>query len=426
MDTSPDLGKKRGNPDEPEPASETKRDRISYEDVDLTKYIETRYVSKNKNLKRILAPLENGDWQNSLIGIIEPLIRSNQWREFDSFCETHKGADNFWDILQCLFYLNYFAVEKIDFDQMQKAMGIQQTRWSVDPANECYQELRKDYEPMTSGDIFDYFLKEIIGFTYFNELPEDCQNQIVREVCREAIPKRLYSTNTEIKNKIMSEIKSTLDNRIFYEFEYNENNANYDDGDLWEFGFKYLGIPQTYDLTSITCFHKPILIFGSLGPKTMVNFILKNNMRPFAAHLPGSTSNLTVFDTDHGSLVNNWRHDFAHQTTNKICNVRKTIDKTIDICKGDGELPGEDATSEDWLNNERFQTCLDTKRPNIYGPSKGYFSTVAKYTAESFLDSGDIFKKYQRKNYLLGGKKTKRRRNRKTRGKKQKRSRKHP
>ncbi len=29
MDTSPDLGKKRGKPDEPEPATEGKRDRIS-------------------------------------------------------------------------------------------------------------------------------------------------------------------------------------------------------------------------------------------------------------------------------------------------------------------------------------------------------------------------------------------------------------
>jgi hypothetical protein len=425
MDTSPDLGKKRGNPDEPEPAIEGKRDRISYEDVDLTKYIETRYVSKNKNLKRILAPLESGDLPDKFIEIIEPLIRSNDWRGFDSFCETHKGVDHFWDILQCLFYLNYFAAEKIDFDQMQKAMGIQQARWSFDPANECYQELRKynkKHGPPRFGKVFDYFLENIIRFTYFNDFDIDSQNRIVNEFLKNAIDLDLYY-DKDIKKKIKSEIKSALNNKIFYEFEYNESNAlllsESEFGEVWNFNHSYLGIPQTYDLTSVTCFHKPILIFGSIKPKTMVNFIIKHNMRPFAAHLPGSTSNLTVFDENLGSLVNNWRHDLAHQLDNQKCDVGETIKRANNICPSEGELPGEDASSEDWLNNERFQTCLDSKR-TIKMPGQ------SDYVAESFLDDGDIFKKYQRKNYLLGGKKTNRRRNRKTRGKKQKRSRKHP
>jgi len=176
MDT---LGKKRGNPEEPEPATEGKRDRISYEDVDLTKYIETRYVSKNKNLKRILAPLESGDLPDKSIEIIEPLIRSNDWRGFDGFCEAHQGVENFWDILQCLFYLRYFAEPiKIDFDQMQKAMGIQQARWSVDPKNECYRFFRNKNEP--PHGFYAYFLDEIVRFTYFNKLSEYKQNQIVK------------------------------------------------------------------------------------------------------------------------------------------------------------------------------------------------------------------------------------------------------
>jgi hypothetical protein len=305
-------------------------------------------------------------------------------------------------------------VEKIDFDQMQKAMGIQQARWSFDPANECYAELNEEYKKNNQNI---RFAQNIIGFTYFNKLPEKEQDKFAGAVLRGGFSYKLYYTNTQIRNKIMSEIKSAVNNRIFYKTEDSDD--------------PYLGIPQTYDVTSVTCFHKPILIFGSLGPKTMVNFVIKHNMRPFAAHLPGSPSNLTEFDTIHGDLINNWIHDFAHQLTNKMCSVKNTIKKTKDICTEfdeivrDDDFPGEDATPEDWLNNEKFQKCLDTEKPYIDDPDNKYFSTVAKYTAESFLDSGDIFKKYQRKNYLLGGKKTKRR-NRKTRGKKQKRSRKHP
>ena len=426
MDTFPDSNLGKRKPDEPEPASEGKREtrEIPLDDIDLTQYIETRYVSKNKNLKKILFPLVNklGISENSLIGIIEPLIRSNNWRGFDSFCETHKGADNFWDILQCLFYLNYFAAEKIDFDQMQKAMGIQQARWSVDPANECYQELRNNYEKngkRNDLEVLNFFLEKIKKFNYFNEIPPESQTIIVNEIFEEAIDNDLYfnnvtkQINTEIRDEIRNEIKSALKNRIFYNVGRNKSDSTFE----WEFARKYLGIPQTYDLTSVTCFHKPTLIFGSIKPKTMVNFIIKHNMRPFAAHLPGSTSNLTVFDENHGNLVHNWRHDFDHQFENKNCNIVETINRANNICPSEGELPGEDAKSEEWLNNERFQKCLDSKR-TIKNPGQ------SDYVAESFLDSADIFEKYQRKNYLLGGKKTKRRGNRKTRGKKQKRSRK--
>jgi hypothetical protein len=433
MDTSPDLGKKRGKPDEPEPTSEGKRDRISYEDVDLTKYIETRYVSKNKNLKKILAPLESGNWQNSLIGIIEPLIRSNDWRGFDSFCETHKGADNFWDILQCLFYLRYFAEEKIDFDQMQKAMGIQQTRWSVDPTNECYRFFINMEEPPKG--FYTYFDFTIGGFTYFNKLPEKRQNQIVKDFFDLNFSESNLITEVELlqkkretETKTMNQIKSDLGDRIFY--KVSTTNTKFP----WTFGYEkysdkvdtYLGIPQTYDLTSVTCYHKPILIFGSLGPKTMVNFILKNDMRPFAAHLPGSTSNLTKFDGFYGSLIHNWRHDFFHQSLNKYCNIGETITKAEKLCTEEGDLPGEDSIPEDWLKNVRFQKCLDTDRDrNQKDPlyNEQFLNDEVDSTAEAFLDTADIFRKYTP--HLIGGKKTKRR-NRKTRGKKQKRSRKHP
>jgi hypothetical protein len=472
MDTSPDLGKKRGNPEEPEPATEGKRDRISYEDVDLTKYIETRYVSKNKNLKRILAPLESGDLPDKSIEIIEPLIRSNDWKSFDGFCEAHQGVENFWDILQCLFYLRYFAEPiKIDFDQMQKAMGIQQARWSVDPANECYQFLKENYEangskdyPTKENDFYSYFLKNIISFKYFHELSVIQRNKIVEDIfghifnlftlkdqleedyIKSKKAEEQYEILLKIQNiepNIKAQIKSALHDRIFYQVAYNSH-RNFP----WELGYDwskspsnydvFLGIPQTYDLTSVTCFHKPILVFGALRPKTMVNFIIKNDMRPFAAHLPGSTVNLTQFDGADGGLVHNWRHDLYHQSRNHACDVRKTIEKAEKLCTGEGDLPGINDGREAWLTNERFQNCLEKDRDEErYKIDKSYKALFAmdetKSIAEPFLDSGNIYGPNYIRDFdnLLkpplekGGKKTKRRRNRKTRGKKQKRSRKH-
>ncbi len=441
MDTYPDLGKKRGNPDEPEPASEIKREKNYYEVVDLTKYIETRYVSKNINLKKILFPLENGRGisENKLIKEIEKMIRDNNWEGFDGFCEAHQGVENFWDILQCLFYLRYFAEPiKIDFDQMQKAMGIQQARWSVDPKNECYRFFRNKNQP--PHGFYAYFLDEIVRFTYFNKLSEYKQNQIVKNFFylnfRESdliTEEELLQKKSETETKIMNQIKSDLGDRIFYEVNYTNRNFP------WAFGYEtyrygkysdendvYLGIPQTYDLTSVTCYHKPILIFGSLGPKTMVNFILKNDMRPFAAHLPGSQSNLTKFDGFYGSLIHNWRHDFYHQSLNRYCNIGKTITKAEKLCTEEGDLPGEDSIPEDWLKNVRFQKCLDTGRDrSMHDPlyNEQFLNDEVDSTAEAFLDTADIFGKYTPQ--LVGGKKTKRRRNRKTNGKRQKRSRKH-
>ena len=475
MDTTANsvLREKRGNPDE-ETASEEKREAIiPLDNIDLTPYIETRYVSKNKNLKKILFPLVNkfGISANKFIGDIESMIRSNNWKRFDGFCEANKGVEKFWDILQCLFYLRYFAKYTIDFDQMQKAMGIQQARWSVDPANECYQFLKKNYEangskdyPTKENDFYSYFLKNIISFKYFHELSDIQRNKIVEDIfgqifnlftLKEQVEEdyikskkaeEQYEILLKIQNiepNIKAQIKSALYDRIFYQVAYHSHRYF-----PWELGYDwskspsnydvFLGIPQTYDLTSVTCFHKPILVFGALKPKTMVNFIIKNDMRPFAAHLPGSAVNLTQFDGADGGLVHNWRHDLYHQSRNHACDVRKTIEKAEKLCTGEGDLPGINDGREAWLTNDRFQNCLEKERDEQrYKIDKSYKALFAmdetKSIAEPFLDSGNIYGPNYIRDFdnLLkpppekGGKKTKQRRNRKTRGKKQKRSRKH-
>jgi hypothetical protein len=463
MDNTADsvLRKKRGNPDEPEPgpetASEEKRQavEIPLENIDLTKYIETRYVSKNKNLKKILFPLVNkfGISANKFIGYIESMIRSNDWKSFDGFCEANKGVENFWDILQCLFYLRYFAKYTIDFDQMQKAMGIQQARWSVDPANECYQELLQKNK--------NYYAKNIVGFAYFTDFLEEYQNNFVNDIFNIAVPTKyrfqmrdelweyikkmraesekpgfIGNVEEDIVNPLLKnsknfelnmkkQIKDLLSDRIFYKIP--EIRTQYEFGDDKQ---PFLCIPQTYDLTSIKCFHKPILVFGALNPKTMVNFVISTNMRPFAAHLPGSTANLQSFDGIDGGILHNWRHDFNHQRFQVLCDLNETIQRAKIICPGDGDLPKENDGPEAWLDNERFQKCLDTQRDHTLPRTLSSFDDPLFFdestkTAEAFIDFGSIFKKGKRPTYLLGGKKTKRRRNRKTRGKKQKRSRKH-
>jgi hypothetical protein len=128
--------------------------------------------------------------------------------------------------------------------------------------------------------------------------------------------------------------------------------------------------------------------------------------------------------------MNNWRHDQQHQQLNKKCSVESTVEKANALCKPlpdepHGELPGIEDGPEAWRNNKRFQRCLETKRDDKNKAIQKYFTVEAVNTAESFTDSGDIFEPYEILKHLKGGKKTKRRRNRKTRGKKQKRSRKH-
>lgn len=360
------------------------------ETVDLSNYIETRYVTKNKDLQRIFQELKDGYVNQTKLESVEHYIRKNRWEKFSSYCQKNGGITNFWETLKCLFFLRYFADDKIDFVQMQKAMGIQQMMWAFDKENEFNNRLQRTED---SEDLSDAFIINKIGpFTYFKDIDNANQKTIANQFLN------LILGDSDNIQQMIDHLQDT----IFYECPHVNPKS-----EKFFFGGKngdyFLGISQTYDLSKFTCFHAPILVFGSLGPKTMVNFILKENQRPYAAHLPGSKSNLETFDGYAGVLPLNWRHDLFHQDKGSECRVQETISMAQTVCGKEiselgGVLPDENSEPEAWLRNEAFQKCIDSEQD----PNNPYYNKLSTKKGESFTDFGSIFKKYLKK----GGKKS--------------------
>lgn len=384
--------------------------------VDLSKYIETRYVQKNIDLQRIFSDLEKGNVNQTKLQEIEPLIRSNNWSNFNIYCIRNSGINNFWETLKCLFFLRYFVKpeeSRIDFDQMQKAMGIQQMRWAFDKENEfnnrLQQHLLNDGKDIKSiGFIFE----RIGAFTYFQDIDKDNQKSIATEF----LTMILRKSEDEVKDEEIQRFLPSLNGRIFYNVP--KISDQLDDSFLFGRvnGKYYLGIPQTYNFSEFTCLHVPILVFGSLSPMSLVNFILRENKRAYAAHLPGSKSNLEQFDGDLGHILCNWRHDFEHQLKGKNCSVQDTIIQAKSLCDKFGDLPDENSKPQAWLENEPFQNCIKSE-PDLKNEFNDLESTK---TGESFTDSGSIFEKYERKEPVLKGGKKSRKNKRKTKSKKRK------
>lgn len=368
--------------------------------VDLSKYIETRYVQKNRDLQRIFSDLEKGNVNQTKLQEIEPLIRSNNWSKFNFYCIRNGGINNFWETLQCLFFLRYFADDKIDFDQMQKAMGIQQMRWTFDRQNEFNNRLQQHRlndgaEIKSIGFIFE----KIGAFTYFQEIDKNNQKSIATKF----LTMILRKSEDEVKDEEIQRFSPSLNGRIFYKVP--EISEQLDESFLFGGvnGQYYLGIPQTYNFNEFTCFHVPILVFGSLSPMSLVNFILRENKRAYAAHLPGSKSNLEQFDGDFGHILCNWRHDFEHQLRGRNCRVQDTIIQAKSLCDKFGDVPDENSKPQAWLENKAFQKCIDEEPDH----TNNFNDPASTKTGESFTDLGSIFEKYERKEpFLKGGKKS--------------------
>ena len=107
--------------------------------VDLTKYGETRYISKNKHLQKIFGELERGV---AVDGELHALITGNHFAELDEYIRAHPGPKEFHRILQQIFLFEYFVEPPITRKQVQYSLGIQQARWSADPAN-CQKKNRR-------------------------------------------------------------------------------------------------------------------------------------------------------------------------------------------------------------------------------------------------------------------------------------------
>jgi hypothetical protein len=375
----------------------------------LESYPETKPVRKNKKLQEIFFELKYGPFEP--IGTIETLLKINNWKGFDQYCIENRGEENFWITLQNLFYWYYFCPEdqRIDFTPMQKALGIQQVQWQEDEANE-YQNLLIELGGARPWNHLDDQQLEMLGklifknerkyfqdnssflkhvdnlrkdmvirtadvnpvFNYFHELNETMQNSVCTDVT-----KHMKSTYTMSGPLTCQEnIKRLLHDSIWYTNNFLFKNV--------------LGIPASYDLSSVSCLHQPILVFGSMKPKTMVNFIIETNKRPYAAFLPKSSVNLYDFGADIGNILYNWDHDFTHQDQSLRRNGACKLENTIDALKKCTNNDINEENINDFYKSEEFQNCLEDE----------YFAE------KTLLDNGYIYKKYDQ---IEGGKRRKKR-----------------
>ena len=106
----------------------------------LKRYIETKYISKNRDVRTIVKALGN----NTVVkdDLIYSMLFEKRWNDFDNHLLENKGEENFFKILQQLLMFKYFLPdsEKISEDIFQNAMGIQQARWS----HEQYEMTQSD------------------------------------------------------------------------------------------------------------------------------------------------------------------------------------------------------------------------------------------------------------------------------------------
>ncbi len=332
----------------------------------LKAYNETRYTYKNRDLQRIVNEIEMRQFiPNSEI---ERIIRGEHWKDFDNYCKNHYGIEHFWSTLQNLLFLHYYAPVKITFTMMQIALGIQQARWSVDPENAYQQKLTRELKPKDINDMYFLYYSDI-EFTLFQDIESEQKYMILVEL----------ATDLHLEYET---VEQHLQNTIWYTVSGNEG----DEGGKSIFGSaSCYGIPASYDFSTLTCIHQPIIVFGALTSRTMVRYILSENKRPYAGHMPGSASNLYDFDDIEAGILPNWYHDLFHQKKGANCDVATSVQRVADNCrKTKEELFGTvDIKHADWLNNPVVNECL------------------TEPLSLELTDNGDIYQTYSKK----GGKK---------------------
>jgi hypothetical protein len=260
------------------------------EEVDLTKYAETRYLSKNKTLKTIMSQIEKG--QVTKDEEIYQLISTNNYQGFDAYIRAHPGRQEFFRILQQILLCEYSGV--IDRKQVQNSLGIQQARWACDDEN-CAKLISNKTYPTLSYTI------AAVDFIYWQDIPADIQSKILNELY-DMIERRMYERSRE-------QLNNALNNTIWYRVTDTKRNS----GGSWQFSVPYYPIPETFrEINLIACIHVPELIFGTLNSPTLTKYIMTYQKRPYICHLPESKGNLCNVHFVDQSIFSIWFHDFFH------------------------------------------------------------------------------------------------------------------
>jgi hypothetical protein len=312
--------------------------------IELKKYLNTMYISKNKDLKRIIKNLSDSKvvLDKDLYGIIQ----SNRFDDLDEYIKANPRKDNFFKLLEQFFLFYYFLPEeqKITRKQFQNAMGIQQVRWMVDDEN-C-----KDMA---------FYTVESADFVYWNDIDQK-ERQII---CKELIQKiglRFFNESF----KTFQFMDTFLKNTIWYKVIHFNPIRKIETfiGSWAGYGSKnrdFFPIPETLNFSKIACIYTPRLVFGSLSDKSLFEFIVKYKQRPYIAHIPNATSNLCVVHELRHSIVAGWMHDFHHsRSETNSCNdlYNNSFRFLNDSCKM--ELNEESLKNKIEENDPELMECL--------------------------------------------------------------------
>ena len=282
--------------------------------LNLKKYEETMYISKNKSLKEIMDHIYDNDPDGTLFG----MIHDNNWMAVNDYILQHPGIKNFNLIFANLFVF-YYLDKTISRKEYQICLGIQQVRWMVDTENTCNKPKH-----------------ELSPICYVWESIPDNEKDTIVETLMLKLKGQLY------KSKTVLDLKTLLTNTVWFEHE------NIDG--MWH-GFgtqkQFFPVPETLNFSSIACIYAPVIVFGTVTAVTLMTHVVKFKKRPYASHFPNSLGNLCEVHGRVVTITSNWTHDFSH-SSGKVC----SDNRLIQFLNGWLKTPINEFNIEEMLNDE--------------------------------------------------------------------------
>ena len=319
-------------------------DIMPLEERQMLEIIETRWIKKNKDMQQIISKLIEPNETFEQNDLLLEFIQSNDWRSVDAYMIENEGIRNFFQVIEQLFYF-FYIVKIITLKQFQNAMGIQQVRWMIDSTR-----------PPEDRKMSGYNIKSAEFLLWEN----NTLGQSIHISMCEHIKNSMYYPSPPSPPPL----PDFLNNTVWYRVQRSNVSSVRSRGGVLFFGgisivgddFLYYPIPETLNFSEITCMYRPRLIFGSLKDLTLTNFILDNNERPYAAHIPMSTTNLVKIHDEKHMIVSNWWHDFIHGR-GATCDVNKNI-KMLNKSCNDVFKVGDDT------NFDKIKHCVNVTTPN--------------------------------------------------------------
>ncbi len=312
-----------------------------------TDFLETMFLSKNTKLIEIIHRIVDGkvviyDW-------LYRIIKAGNWKALDAFILAHHGKAAFFAILEQFFLFKYFLAEgeSITRKEFEIAMGIQQVRWMVDPEN-C----RMKGDISENGRILTNYEVKHAEFYYWQDISDDEKTIISRQI------------NEMIEYRLTKPIDYNIKfyNTVWYKVLFTKDGKKINAGTWSGYGSErdYYPIPETLNISDITCVYQPKLVFGSLSDVSLLKFMINYGQRPYIAHVPDSKSNLCDVHGLTHAIVAGWRHDIHHSRIGGCTN--KSIDYLNTYCHLDPKL--NYTTLKDAINDETSNLMVCLRAPD--------------------------------------------------------------